>query len=400
VRVVEVATHVFVPVAGAVLTEWGAEVVKVEHPTAGDPYRGLTTSGLHPIHGGVDPFFQSANRGKLSVGLDVGHPQGRQVLSRLVARADVFVTSIRAGARARLGIDVDDVRADNPSVIYVRGTAFGPLGPDAARGGYDTGTYWARSGMQHLLTPPGAAVPPSPPPAFGDLVGGLTIAGAIGTALFRRATTGEPSVIDASLLASGMWQIQPDIVNAANPDLPAGAEKPPPDRYTTWNPLMLPYRTADDRFVALMMLAPDRHWPALCAVLGRSDLADDPRFVDLDARRTHARACVSELEAAFAGRTLDAWREALADFDGEWAPVQTPGELHHDPQVDANGYITPVAMGNGTTLPMVTAPIQFDGRPGAPERAPEHAEHTETVLLDLGLSWDDITALKDAGAIT
>jgi crotonobetainyl-CoA:carnitine CoA-transferase CaiB-like acyl-CoA transferase len=141
----------------------------------------------------------------------VGHPLGRRVLTRLVAVADVFVTSVRSGARARLGIDVVGIRADNPAVIYVRGTAFGPAGPDAARGGYDTGAYWARSGMQHLLTPPGAAVPPAPPPAFGDLVGGLTIAGAIGTALFRRATTGEPSVFDASLLASGMWQIQPDI---------------------------------------------------------------------------------------------------------------------------------------------------------------------------------------------
>jgi crotonobetainyl-CoA:carnitine CoA-transferase CaiB-like acyl-CoA transferase len=163
---------------------------------------------------------------------------------------------------------------------------------------------------------------------------------------------------------------------------------------------MLPYRTADGRFVALMMLAPDRHWPAFCAAVGRPELADDARFVDLDARRVNARACVLELEAIFAGRTLGEWRAALADFEGEWAAVQTPGELHHDPQVAANGYIAPVPMGNGTTLPMVTAPIQFDGRPGAPERAPEHAEHTETVLLDLGLSWDEITELKDAGAIT
>jgi crotonobetainyl-CoA:carnitine CoA-transferase CaiB-like acyl-CoA transferase len=406
VRVLEVATHVFVPLAGAVLTEWGAEVVKVEHPETGDPYRGLVTSGLHPVRRGVDPFFQSANRGKRSVGLDLKHPDGRRLLARLLATADVFMTNVRADARARLRIDVDHVREDNPSVVYVRGTAFGARGPDAGRGGYDTGAYWARSGMQHLLTPPDAPWPPPPRAAFGDVVGGLTIAGAVGTALYRRAVGGEPPVVDASLLASGMWQVQPDIMDAApedatDPDEAAAADtpRPRPDRYATWNPLMLPYRTADGRFVLLMMLAPDRTWPDLCTALGEPQLATDPRFADLDARRVNARACVEALDAVFAQRDLDDWRRVLAGFEGEWAAVQTPAELHDDPQVRANGYLADVDMGNGRALPMVTAPIQFDGHPGRLSRAPEHGEHTEAVLLELGLSWDDIAALKASGAI-
>lgn len=397
VRVLEVASHVLVPMAGSVLTEWGAQVIKVEHPESGDPYRGLATFGLHNVYRGVDPFFQSANRGKRSVAIDLKRPDGRQLLARLAESADVFMTNLRSDARRRLRIDVEDIRRDNPSVIYVRGTAFGPRGPDAGRGGYDAGAYWARSGMQHLFTPPAADWPPRLRPAFGDVAGGLAVAGAVSSALYRRARSGGPSVIDVALLASGMWQIQPDIVNARLGD--GSHDTMPPDRYEFWNPLWLTYRTGDDRFVTFMMLAPDPHWPDLCQRLGHPELASDPRFADTRARRSNSRACVERLDAIFAERDLDHWRRVLADFAGEWAPVQTPAEVHDDPQVRANGYIAQVEMGNGVSLPLVTSPVQFDERPGRPSRAPEHGEHTETVLLELGMTWDEIGGLKDQGVI-
>jgi len=183
VRAVEVASHVFVPMAGSVLTEWGAEVIKIEHPVEGDPYRGLVTVGLHNVYRGVDVFFQSANRGKRSVGIDLTRADGRDLLARIVATADVFLTNLRPSARRHLRIEVEDVRADNPDVVYVLGTAFGAKGPDGGSGAYDVGAYWARSGMQHLLTPPGAPWPTGARPAFGDVVGGLTIAGASGNRL-------------------------------------------------------------------------------------------------------------------------------------------------------------------------------------------------------------------------
>lgn len=400
VRVVEVASHVFVPMAGAVLAEWGADVLKIEHPVTGDPYRGLVTAGLHKVHHGADVQFQAANRGKRSVGLDLKHPDGRALLSRLLVSADVFVTNLRPGGRRALRIDVADVRADNPALVYVTGSAFGPDGPDAERGGYDAGAYWARTGMQQLHR--GAGEWPSPPrTAFGDVVGGLTIAGAVSTALYRRAMTGEPSVLEGSLLAAGMWQVQMDVVNACidHATGSSGSSWPPPDRYQAWNPLMLPYRTADDRFVVLQMLAPDRHWPRLCAVLGHPEAAADPRFADLEARRTNAKACIEWLESVFAEKDFAQWRRLLDDFPGEWAPSLRPHELADDPQVRANGYLAEVDLGNGHTLPMVPAPIRFDGGRSVPVRAPEHGEHTETVLLELGVTWPELAALKESGAI-
>lgn len=397
VRVVEVATHVFVPMAGALLAEWGASVVKVEHPTTGDPYRGLVTTGLHTLHGGVDPFFQAANRSKRSVGVDLATPEGRGLLGRLLAAGDVFTTSLRPAARRRLGIDVDDVRTDNPSIVYVRGSAFGSRGPDAERGGYDAGAYWARSGMQALFTAPDAPWPAPTRPAFGDVAAALGLAAAVASALYRRAVTGEATVVDSSLLAAGLWQVQNDVVNARLGD---DTHARRPDRYATWNPLMLPYRTADGRFVALTVLAPDRHWPSLCSLIGRPELADDPRFADLEARRRNARACVELLDAAFAERTLAEWRARLDRFAGEWAVVQEPAEVHDDPQVRANGSVAAVDTGGASILPMVTSPVQFDGAPGAPTRAPEVGEHTEEVLLELGLTWDDVIALKERAVIT
>ena len=396
VRILEVASHVFVPIAGGVLTEWGAEVIKIEHPVTGDPYRGLVTAGLHKSYNGIDPSFQFTNRGKQSVAVDLKKQQGRDLIYRLAAKCDVFLTNFRPDARRRLKIDCEDIRAHNPSIIYVRGSGYGARGPDVQRGGYDAAAYWSRAGFGEVFTPRGADYPTMQRPAFGDVVGGLTIAGAIAAAMYRRATTGEPSMIDVSLLGVGMWQLQPDITHAKlNPDAAHAVH----DRKATWNPLSGTYRTRDRRFIILVMLDADRYWADFCEVIGRPELIADPRFVDMDARKANGRACVEILDEVFAGRDYADWCETLQKAKGVWSPFQTPLEVHSDPQVAANGYLADVEMANGSELTLVTSPAQFDEEPAQPTRAPEHGEHTETTLLDLGLSWDEIAKLKDSGII-
>lgn len=396
VRVLEVASHVFVPIGGGVLAEWGAEVIKIEHPETGDPYRSLVTAGLHSTFDGIDPSFQFTNRGKQSVAVDLKSEEGRALLYRLVKECDVFLTNFRPAARKRIAIELEDIRAHNPNIIYVRGSGYGVRGPDAERGGYDAAAYWARGGFGEVFTPAGAEFPIMQRPAFGDVVGGLTIAGAISAALFQRATTGEPSVIDVSLLGMGMWQLQPDITHAK---LAPHGKTVVRDRYATWNPLSGIYKTRDGRFIMLVMLDADRYWSDFCQVVGRPELVDDPRFVDMDARKANSRACVEALEALFATKDYADWCEVLSHAKGVWAPFQTPLEVHRDAQVVANGYLAEVEMINGKPLTLVTSPVQFDEQPGTPARAPELGEHTETALLSMGLDWEEIEALKRTGAI-
>jgi crotonobetainyl-CoA:carnitine CoA-transferase CaiB-like acyl-CoA transferase len=396
VRVLEVASHVFVPIGGGVLHEWGAEVVKIEQPETGDPYRGLVTAGLHTSYNGIHPSFQFTNRGKQSLAIDLKRPEGRDLLYRLAKDCDVFLTNMRPDARRRLQINVEDLRAHNPSIVYVRGSGYGVRGPDTQRGGYDAAAYWSRSGMATAFTPPAAEMPTMQRPGFGDIVGGLTIAGAIAAAMYRRATTGEPSVVDVSLMSVGMWQLQPDITNAKlNPTAAPFVY----DRKATWNPIVGSYRTRDGRFLFLNMMEGDRYWGDLCEVIGRPELVDDPRFVDMPARKANSRACVEILDGIFGSRDYAEWCAILQKAKGVWAPLQTPLEVHSDPQVTPNGYLADVEMVDGSHLTIVTSPVQFDEESARPLRAPELGEHTETALLGLGLSWNEIAGLKERGVI-
>jgi crotonobetainyl-CoA:carnitine CoA-transferase CaiB-like acyl-CoA transferase len=395
IRVVEVAQWWFVPSAGAVLADWGADVIKVEHPVAGDPQRGLVTSGFFPPTGGINFMMEQSNRGKRSVGIDLAHPQGRDTLYRLVETADVFLTNFLPAARRRLGIEVEDIRRINPKVIYARGHGHGMRGPDVEKGGYDAASFWSRGGIAHALTPAGAAAPVMQRAAFGDSAAGMTTAGGIAAALFRRERTGEPSVVDVSLLGTAMWILAPDIVFS----MLLGQDMPSGNRTQAPNPIVNSYQTKDGRWLFLNMLQPDRYWPDLCAHIDRPDLVTDPRFADGRARFEHRADCVRELETTFASRTLDEWRAKLADVEGVWAPMQTAGEVAKDIQAVENGYVTDVTSLDGKPFKLVASPVQFDETTPALTPAPDLGQHTEEVLLSLGYSWEDLASLKEAGAI-
>ncbi|HVU60159.1 MAG TPA: CoA transferase [Mycobacteriales bacterium] len=394
IKVVELAQWVFVPSAGALLADWGADVIHIE-PLTGDPYRGLMTQGIGAGRAGVNLSMALANRNKRSLAIDVRSASGREVFGRLLESADVLLTSLRPRALARLGLDAEEVRARYPRLVYARGHGYGARGPDADQAGYDASAFWARGGLAHILSPQDSDYPISQRGAMGDRNGAMALAFAISAALLRRERTGEGGVVDVSLLATAMWTLSSDVLAALGGDEPVRVS----GRGSTPNPLVGVYRTKDGRHIQLVFLEGDRYWSAFCDLIGRADLAGDERFADLAARRQHSAECVDALDAVFAERTYAEWKSLLAGLDAPWAPVQAVTELVDDPQVTANGYVGDVTLDDGTTYRLPNVPVQFDGEPAQQRRAPEHGEHTEAILAELGYDWDAIIAMKDAGAI-
>lgn len=392
----EVAAWTFVPSAGAVLAEWGAEVIKVEPRDGGDPQRGLVTMGIVDEGGGaVNYMIEIPNRGKKSIGVDLSTPGGRDVVHALAKTCDVFLTSYLPDRRRKFGIDVDDIRRVNPSIVYVRGSGHGPKGPDADKPGYDGVSYWARGGIATVLTEDADELVRSRP-AFGDLLGGMTIAGGIAAALYKKATTGEGSVVDVSLLGLAAWNLSPDV---AVSQIHGGSAIPKFGHADAPNPLVGTYRTKDGRYVQLMMLQLDKFYAEAMRVIGLPELIDDPRFADPASRFENRVSLIALLDEAFAERTLAQWRETLAALSGAWGIVQTPGELCEDPAVTANGYVAHTQTVNGVPFALPTNPVQFNERSVTPGGAPEHGQHTEEILMDAGIEWDTIEELKESGAI-
>lgn len=402
-RLVEVAEHTFVPAASAVLSDWGADVIKIEHAERGDAMRGLASTGAIDLSSGVHVLLEHSNRGKRSIGLDLTQQRGREVLYRIVAQSDVFITNKTPSMRKQLGIDVEDIRRHNPSIIYARGSANGPRGEEADTGGYDMTSFWCRAGGAAGVAPDNAeAVLWQPAPAFGDSIGAMTIAGGIAAALLRRERTGLTSVVDVSLLSTGVWAMGAAIALSGQSGKPWS--QPPTGFDHLRNPLVHSYRTADGRWLNFTMLQGFKYWPQACELVRRTDLLDDPRFDTPQTLSENAPVAARIFAEEIAKAELAEWERRLhsGGFTGQWAVVQDSTEVSGDSQVRANDYMVSAQSSTGVDFELAATPVQFNESSCPTRRAPDFNEHCEEILREaLGLELDDeaIIQLKIDGAV-
>jgi crotonobetainyl-CoA:carnitine CoA-transferase CaiB-like acyl-CoA transferase len=399
-RILEVAQFTFVPAAGAILADWGADVIKIEHPVRGDTQRGFINMGGVQVDPNRHPLIEHPNRGKRSVGIDVSTPLGQELLYEIAKTSDVFLTNYLPTVRQKNKIDVEHIRAANPKIIYARGSAYGDKGPEREIGGYDGTAFWTRSGVGHTMTPAELGGPLAQgSPAFGDSIGGMNIAGGIAAALLCRERTGEAVEVDVSLLSTAWW--------ATGANLTQGMEKGVTTRSpmpisggSAKNPLMGNFRTADGGWINLCMPSPTGLIRDTFEHLGISEAVDDPRFADVYKLIQNSKAASDLMVKAFATKPFAYWRQHLKTMKGQWAPFQSLLELATDEQALANDMICEVEAGDGgAPFKVVRGPVQFNHEPLKTTRAPQSSEHTETFLLELGLEWERIEHLKAAGAI-
>jgi crotonobetainyl-CoA:carnitine CoA-transferase CaiB-like acyl-CoA transferase len=393
IKVVELGIWVAGPAAAAVLGDWGAEVIKVENPAGGDPVRALMALGI-AVELPVNPSVELDNRNKRSVAINVRTPEGRDVMHRLLRGADVFVTNLRAAALKRAGLAYEDLRAENPRLIYAALSGYGTRGPEKDRAAFDYAAFWARAGAMASLGEPDGP-PPTQRPAMGDHPSGLALAGAVAAALYHRERSGEGQELHLSLFHAGMWMMATDVETCLVTGL-----GPAPTGRAVPNPLWNHYRAKDEKWFHLVMLQADRYWPSFCEAIGRPDLLNDERYANVVSRAGNSLELIALLDDVFATKTLKEWGGLFDRFELVWGPVQSITEVIHDPQARALGAFAKVPHRSGEDIEVLRSPIEFGATPSTIRRAaPELGEHTEEVLLECDYTWDDIARLKEKGAI-
>jgi len=382
------------PAASMILGECGADVIKVEDLQGGDPMRRLLDSGIFPQHN-VNYANELANRNKRSIALDLTRPQGREIVYRLVERADVFVTNMRPRAIERLAMDYERIAALNPRLVYARITGYGPRGPDRDRPAFDEIAFWARAGFMSFMGEPDT--PPVPlHGGIGDLSTALSLAAGVFLALYAREQTGRGQLVDASLFASGLWAAGFDLQTA----LFTGQDVLRSSRQASRSPLYNTYRCQDGRWVQFVMPQAERHWGPACRALGIEDLERDERYDSEEKRRERSGELVALFDHIIGRRPLDEWRRRFDEQELIWGPAATLTEVMADPQVEANHFYSKVAHPGLGTIREVGLPFQLGGTPSdAKSNAPEWGKHTKAVLLELGYSNGEISRLEAAGVI-
>ena len=395
VKVLELSMYAFAPSAAAVLSDWGADVIKVVPPNQADPMMGNPVAGLPAIDVGVSFMWEIMNRGKRCIGVDISTDSGHAVLMDLVRESDVFITNLLPGARSRYRIDAPDLFEVNPGLIYGRASGHGDRGPERALGGFDHTDFWARTGVGHAATMVSNEFVPQPIPAMGDLTAGGFLAGAVAAALYRRSKTGRGAQVDVSLLSAGVWVCAPSIVASQL----YGIDAIPRMRHADLpNPLVAAYTTRDGRQIYFAGVQTEGHFENFCEAIGRPDLVEDPRFATSQDRLANARECIAALDEVFSNCDLSEWISRLETLSTPWTVIQTASEAARDQQVAANDLMIGVK-GEGREYQLACSPARFDDAAPELRRAPFHGEHTEEILQELGRSWDEIADLKAAQAV-
>jgi len=400
IRVLEWASYLNGPAAGGMLADLGAEVIKVEEPGRGDPMRGMKlVFGVDvslPDHSNT--LFEVANRGKKSVTLDLRRPEGQDLLRALARRCDVFLTNYRPPVLAQMGVDPAALQAENPRLVYVMASMYGPRGPLAERRGFDP-IAQARSGVMWAVGLQEHEEPVFITGGLLDMLGATLAAWGAVLGLLHRERTGRGLVVDSSLLGSAM-HIQ--AINLSTIGF-KGQGFRRHSRLRAEFPLTNYYRCADGRWLMLTELEPSRFFPQLAEALGHPEWAEDPRFATARDRMAHADELRALLERTFRERPLAEWLERFEERNCQfpYSPVQTPEEVLEDPQAHANRYVVEVEHPHAGRVKMPGFPLGLsEGQAEPAPRAPRVGEHTEEVLTGLlGLSRQALEDLQRRGIL-
>jgi crotonobetainyl-CoA:carnitine CoA-transferase CaiB-like acyl-CoA transferase len=395
VKIVELGHWVAVPSACAILADWGAEVIKIENPGVGDALRGMKSIEGVALQNHVMPVFEVLNRGKQGLGVNLRIKQGKEIVYRLVERSDVFATNFQPRVLKKLGMDYEKLSRLNSRLIYATLTGYGEVGEDKEKPGYDYAAFWARGGLMSKLCAPDGS-PPSHRPGIGDNITSMCITSGILAALWAREQSGKGQKVTFSLYQTAVWVMNQDIQVA----LTKGKEIPNIERRRAKNPLWNSYQTSDGRWIQLAMMQSERFWPEFCAAIERPELQNDSRFDSDGKREKNNELLVSIISEVFAAKDLGEWMEILDRHGLVNSMAQTVTEITEDPQAVQNNFFDRLDHPNAGEIRLVASPVKFS-HAGASAKgpAPQVGQHTEEILLEAGYSWEEITRLKDQGAI-
>lgn len=393
IKVIEYATYMAAPGCGSMLSDWGAEVIKVE-PPGGDPIRKFfATIGTDITD---NPVFAFDNRGKKSIVLDTRTDEGNEVLRKLAADADVFLTNVRPGGLSRSGLDYESLRSVNPKLVYCSLTGYGLEGPDADKPGFDVASFWARTGVASITVPKGEDPFPLRT-AFGDHTTSMAAAAGICAALVEATKTGKGRFVEASLLRAGLFALGSDFAI----QLFFGRIGSTKSRHEQIQPLMNFFKTKDESWFCIVSRQGNVDWEPICKAADIEHLIEDERFTSAKGRRANSSALVDILDEAFGKFTKAEVAKRLDEHQLAWAPVQTLAEVAADPQVLAAGAITEVPSGDGgDPFRSPASPIRFhDADDGPKGPSPNIGQHTQDILINLGFSQDVIQDFRDRGVV-